>query len=60
MSPQMVERLWDAFLDTLAMVGASVAIAVALGVPLAVFLVLGRSDDLRNGDSQRDANQIQR
>jgi D-methionine transport system permease protein len=40
MSPQMVERLWAAFLDTLAMVGASVAIAVALGVPLAVFLVL--------------------
>jgi D-methionine transport system permease protein len=40
MSPQMVERLWAAFLDTLAMVGASVAIAIALGVPLAVFLVL--------------------
>ena len=40
MSPQMVERLWAAFLDTLAMVGASVAIAMALGVPLAVFLVL--------------------
>jgi D-methionine transport system permease protein len=36
----MVERLWAAFLDTLAMVGASVAIAMALGVPLAVFLVL--------------------
>ena len=40
MSPQMVERLWAAFLDRLAMVGASVAIAAALGVPLAVFLVL--------------------
>jgi D-methionine transport system permease protein len=40
MSPQMVERLWAAFLDTLAMVSASVAIAMALGVPLAVFLVL--------------------
>jgi D-methionine transport system permease protein len=40
MSPQMVERLWAAFLDTLAMVGASVAIAMALGVPLAVFRVL--------------------
>jgi D-methionine transport system permease protein len=40
MSPQMVERLWAAFLDTLAMVSVSVAIAVALGVPLAVFLVL--------------------
>jgi len=40
MSPQMIERLWAAFLDTLTMVAASVGIAVALGVPLAVFLVL--------------------
>jgi D-methionine transport system permease protein len=41
MSPQMIDRLWTAFLDTLAMVSVSVVIAVALGVPLAVFLVLG-------------------
>src|ERR1700689_2149007 len=40
MSPQMYERLWTAFLETLGMVSVSVAIAVALGVPLAVFLVL--------------------
>ena len=40
MSPQMVERLWAAFLDTLAMVSVSVAIAVALGIPLALSLVL--------------------
>jgi len=40
MSPQMVERLWAALLDTLLMVCASVAIAVALGIPLALFLVL--------------------
>jgi D-methionine transport system permease protein len=40
MSPQMVERLAAAFFDTLTMVAASVGVAVALGVPLAVFLVL--------------------
>ena len=40
MSPQMYERLWTASLDTFTMVSASVLIAVALGVPLAVFLVL--------------------
>ncbi|MBO0145036.1 ABC transporter permease [Agrobacterium sp. Ap1] len=40
MSPQMIERLWRAFFDTLTMVGVSTLIALALGIPLAVFLVL--------------------
>jgi D-methionine transport system permease protein len=40
MSPLMLERLWNAFLDTLLMVSVSTLIAVALGIPLAVFLVL--------------------
>ncbi len=40
MSPQMIDRLWQAFLDTLTMVGISAAIALVVGVPLAVFLVL--------------------
>jgi D-methionine transport system permease protein len=40
MSPLMYERLWTAFLETLVMVSASVAISVVVGVPLAVFLVL--------------------
>lgn len=39
LSPQMVERLWKAFLDTLLMVGVSAGIAVLVGIPLAVFLV---------------------
>ncbi|PYE41298.1 D-methionine transport system permease protein [Rhizobium sp. PP-F2F-G20b] len=40
MSALMFERLWLALLDTIAMVGASAAIALVAGVPLAVFLVL--------------------
>lgn len=40
MSPQMIERLWRAFFDTLTMVGVSTLIALAVGIPLAVFLVL--------------------
>ena len=40
MSPIMIERLWEAFFDTLWMVGSSAAIAVILGIPLAVFLLL--------------------
>lgn len=40
MSPQMLERLGFAFLDTVWMVGISAIIAVAAGIPLAVFLVL--------------------
>lgn len=39
MSPQMIERLWRAFLDTVQMVGVSAAIALAAGIPLAVLLV---------------------
>ncbi|MCJ2056250.1 ABC transporter permease [Methylobacterium sp. J-048] len=39
MSPQMIDRLWQAFLDTLVMVGVSAGIAVLAGIPLALFLV---------------------
>lgn len=40
MSPIMYERLWEALLDTLLMVGASGLIALVAGIPLAVLLVL--------------------
>ncbi|MGV3549475.1 methionine ABC transporter permease [Rhizobium sp.] len=40
MSPQMLERLGFALLDTVTMVGISAVIAVLAGIPLAVFLVL--------------------
>ena len=40
MSDIMLERIWEALLDTLAMVGASAGIALLAGIPLAVFLVL--------------------
>lgn len=40
MSPLMIDRLWNAFLDTVLMVGASAFVALLAGVPLAVFLVL--------------------
>ena len=46
MSALMFERLWLALLDTIAMVGASAAIALVAGVPLAVFLVLSTPDGL--------------
>ena len=39
LTAQMVDRLQQAFLDTLLMVSVSAGIAVALGIPLAVFLV---------------------
>lgn len=39
MSPQMIDRLWQAFLDTALMVSVSASIAVLAGIPLAVFLV---------------------
>ena len=39
MSPQMIDRLWQAAFDTLFMVGVSAGIAVAAGLPLALFLV---------------------
>ncbi len=39
MSPQMIDRLGQAFLDTLVMVGVSAGIAVLAGIPLALFLV---------------------
>ncbi|MBB4402837.1 MULTISPECIES: methionine ABC transporter permease [Rhizobium/Agrobacterium group] len=40
MSPLMIDRLWNAFLDTLLMVGVSAFVALLAGIPLAVFLVL--------------------
>ncbi|MFG6082714.1 methionine ABC transporter permease [Paracoccus litorisediminis] len=39
LTAQMVDRLQQAFWDTALMVGVSAGIAVALGIPLAVFLV---------------------
>lgn len=39
MSPQMIDRLWQAAFDTLFMVGFSAGIAVIVGIPLALFLV---------------------
>lgn len=39
LTAQMVDRLQQAFWDTLLMVGVSAGIAAALGIPLAVFLV---------------------
>ncbi|GJE42415.1 methionine ABC transporter permease [Methylobacterium soli] len=39
MSPQMIDRVWQALLDTLFMVGVSAGIAVLAGIPLALFLV---------------------
>ncbi|HEY0123533.1 MAG TPA: methionine ABC transporter permease [Rhizobium sp.] len=40
MSTAMYERLWQALLDTIVMVGVSAVFALAVGIPLAVFLVL--------------------
>ncbi len=40
MSPIMIERLVEALLDTLLMVGTSALIALLAGIPLAVLLVL--------------------
>lgn len=46
MSPQMIERLWLAFLDTVHMVGVSALIALLAGVPLAVLLVMSQPGGL--------------
>ena len=46
LTPQMVDRLWTAFFDTLFMVGVSTAIAVVVGIPLAVFLVTSGKDGI--------------
>lgn len=46
MSAMMFERLWQALLDTIAMVGVSSLIAFAAGIPLAVFLVLAQPGGL--------------
>lgn len=40
MSPAMYDRLWQAFLDTVTMVGVSAGIAALAGIPLAVLLVV--------------------
>lgn len=40
MSPAMLERLFQAFLDTLTMVSVSAGFAVLFGIPLAVLLVV--------------------
>ncbi len=40
MSPAMLERLWQAFLDTVTMVSVSAGFAVLFGIPLAVLLVV--------------------
>jgi D-methionine transport system permease protein len=46
MSPQMIERIWRAFLDTVQMVGVSALVALALGVPIAVLLTLSQPGGL--------------
>ena len=46
LTPQMIERLWLAFFDTLFMVGVSTAVAVVAGIPLAVFLVTSGKDGI--------------
>ena len=46
MTPQMIERLWQAFLDTLFMVSVSAGIAVLAGLPLALFLVTTGPDGI--------------
>lgn len=48
MSILMYERLWQAFLDTLAMVSVSCLVAAGAGIPLAVFLVLAAPGGLIN------------
>ncbi len=40
MSPLMYSRLWQAFLDTVQMVGFSALIALIAGIPIAIFLVV--------------------
>lgn len=46
MSPQMIERLWLALLDTVHMVGVSALIALLAGIPLAVLLVMSQPGGL--------------
>ncbi len=46
MTPQMIDRLWQAFLDTLFMVSVSAGIAVLAGLPLALFLVTTGPDGI--------------
>jgi D-methionine transport system permease protein len=48
MSALMYDRLWQALLDTIIMVGVSAIIAMLAGIPLAVFLVLSAPGGLIN------------
>jgi D-methionine transport system permease protein len=48
MSALMYDRLWQALLDTIVMVGVSAIIAMLAGIPLAVFLVLSVPGGLIN------------
>jgi D-methionine transport system permease protein len=48
MSALMYDRLWQALLDTIVMVGVSAIIAMLAGIPLAVFLVLSAPGGLIN------------
>lgn len=43
---QAIDRLWSALLDTLLMVGVSSALALLLGLPMAVLLVVSGRGDL--------------
>ncbi len=40
MSPQMIDLLWTSLLETLAMVGVAGGIAVIIGIPLGVILIV--------------------
>ncbi|TCU33556.1 MULTISPECIES: methionine ABC transporter permease [Rhizobium] len=51
MSAMMYDRLWQAFLDTVAMVGVSALVALVAGIPLAVFLVLAAPGGLVHAPS---------
>ncbi|CAI1632712.1 methionine ABC transporter permease [Serratia entomophila] len=42
----LLDRLWAGFLDTLLMVGVSSLLALALGLPLAILLVVSERDGL--------------
>ena len=46
MSPQMIERILRALIDTVQMVGVSALIALVVGVPLAVLLVMSQPGGL--------------
>nr|WP_315594030.1 methionine ABC transporter permease [uncultured Cupriavidus sp.] len=47
MSPILIDRLWQGFVDTLTMVGASSAFAALAGIPLALILVVSAPGGVR-------------